>query len=243
MGTSGAPPQPGPDTRDPARRHVGRKLLRALPGHVQSLLHDDKRRTYPAAIPGRRSQRQVRQLAGDAWHLPGLSRADSAQQQRWARACDGALGHAIFAKSPDGRHQEARGEAPGKRQAGRFQGTAPDGAGHGTTNIRNVSSTHWKRWLGPENRCLAPFTSFSEYDPIDGKKTPVWFASDESRPLLCFAGLWTNWTSVRKAKEGEVTADFPRRCRSTGAHPKAMRVLTTPEEHDVWMRFARVLGR
>jgi hypothetical protein len=27
-----------------------------------------------------------------------------------------------------------------------------------------------------ENRCLVPFTSFSEYDTIDGKKTPVWFA-------------------------------------------------------------------
>jgi putative SOS response-associated peptidase YedK len=53
----------------------------------------------------------------------------------------------------------------------------------GTTNIRNVSSFHWKRWLGPENRCLVPFASFSEYDTIDGKKTPVWFASDESRPL------------------------------------------------------------
>jgi len=59
----------------------------------------------------------------------------------------------------------------------------------GTTNIRNVSSSPWKRWLGAENRCLAPFTSFSEYDTIDGKKVPVWFASDENRPLLCFAGL------------------------------------------------------
>jgi putative SOS response-associated peptidase YedK len=78
----------------------------------------------------------------------------------------------------------------------------------GTTNIRNVSSAHWKRWLGPESRCLAPFTSFSEFDTIDGKKVPVWFASDESRPLLCFAGLWTNWTSVRKVKEGEVTTDI-----------------------------------
>src|ERR1700724_1007606 len=74
----------------------------------------------------------------------------------------------------------------------------------GTTNIRNVGSAHWKRWLGSDNRCLVPFTSFSEYDSIDGKKTPVWFAADESRPLMCFAGLWTNWTSVRKAKEGEV---------------------------------------
>ena len=78
----------------------------------------------------------------------------------------------------------------------------------GTTNIRNVSSAHWKRWLGLENCCLVPFTSFSEYDTIDGKKTPVWFAPDETRPLLAFAGLWTNWTSVRKAKEGEVTADI-----------------------------------
>src|ERR1700754_3872340 len=30
----------------------------------------------------------------------------------------------------------------------------------GTTNIRNTSSKHWKRWLGPENRCVVPFTSF-----------------------------------------------------------------------------------
>src|SRR6478752_5188854 len=37
----------------------------------------------------------------------------------------------------------------------------PDG---GITNIRNVSSAHWKRWLGPEQRCLVPFTSSSEYD-------------------------------------------------------------------------------
>jgi putative SOS response-associated peptidase YedK len=36
----------------------------------------------------------------------------------------------------------------------------------------------------------------------------VWFAPDESRPLLAFAGLWTNWTAVRKAKEGEITADI-----------------------------------
>jgi putative SOS response-associated peptidase YedK len=78
----------------------------------------------------------------------------------------------------------------------------------GTTNIRNVNSAHWKRWLGPENRFLVPFTSFSEYDTIDGKKVPVWFAPDESRPVLAFAGLWTNWTSVCKAKEGEITADI-----------------------------------
>src|ERR1700704_6231060 len=111
----------------------------------------------------------------------------------------------------------------------------------GTTNIRNVSSGHWKRWLGTENRCLAPFTSFSEYDTIDGKRTPVWFALDENRPLLCFAGLWTNWTSVRKAKEGEVTTDTfafltTEPNEEVGrVHPMPV-ILTNIEEHDVWMR-------
>jgi putative SOS response-associated peptidase YedK len=113
----------------------------------------------------------------------------------------------------------------------------------GTTNIRNVSSAHWKRWRDPEHRCLVPFTSFSEYDTTDGKKVPVWFAPDESRPLLAFAGLWTNWTSVRKAKEGEVTADIfgfltcDPNAEVKRVHPKAMPViLTTSEEYDTWLR-------
>jgi hypothetical protein len=78
----------------------------------------------------------------------------------------------------------------------------------GVTNICNTSFAHWQRWLEPDNRCLVPFTSFSEYDTIKGKKVPVWFATDESRPLLAFAGIWTNWTSVRKAREGEITVDL-----------------------------------
>src|SRR6476659_6559476 len=110
----------------------------------------------------------------------------------------------------------------------------------GTTNIRNISSSHWKRWLGPDNRCLVPFTSFSEYNTIDGKN--VWFATDATRPLLSFAGLWTTWTSVRKAREGEITADIFAflTCEPNAevgkVHPKAMPViLTTLEEHEVWL--------
>lgn len=34
----------------------------------------------------------------------------------------------------------------------------------GVTNIRNIASPHWRRWLGVEHRCLVPFTSFSEID-------------------------------------------------------------------------------
>jgi putative SOS response-associated peptidase YedK len=114
----------------------------------------------------------------------------------------------------------------------------------GVTNVRNTASPHWRRWLGPANRCLVPFTSFSEYETTDDKKkVPVWFALDESRPLACFAGIWTNWKSVRKAKEGEVTADLYAFLTTepnavvAPIHPKAMPViLTTEEEFDVWLR-------
>jgi hypothetical protein len=72
----------------------------------------------------------------------------------------------------------------------------------GVTNVRNVSSPHWRRWLGVESRCVVPFTSFSENEPIpDGSRPPVWFAFDESRPLAFFAGIWTRWKSVRKVRK------------------------------------------
>lgn len=111
----------------------------------------------------------------------------------------------------------------------------------GTTNIRNVKSKHWTRWLGPEHRCVVPFNSFSEFNKAEGGD--IWFAIDESRPLLCFAGLWTSWTSVRKVKEGETTNDlFAFLTTEANAevgvvHSKAMPViLTTPEEVEIWMK-------
>ena len=113
----------------------------------------------------------------------------------------------------------------------------------GVTSIRNTTSPHWRRWLGPDHRCLVPLTSFSEYDHLeDGSKEPVWFALDEDWPLAFFAGLWTEWTSVRKVKEGEVTADLygfltTEANETVGAiHPKAMPViLTEPEEFETWL--------
>jgi putative SOS response-associated peptidase YedK len=113
----------------------------------------------------------------------------------------------------------------------------------GVTNVRNVASPHWRRWLGVESRCVVPFTSFSENEVLpNGSRPPIWFALDETRPLAFFAGIWTRWTSVRKMKEGETTNDIfaflttePNKLVGT-YHPKAMPViLTTPEEIDVWM--------
>ncbi|CAM5761823.1 hypothetical protein LMIY3S_00267 [Labrys miyagiensis] len=117
----------------------------------------------------------------------------------------------------------------------------------GVTNIRNVSSPHWWRWQGVENRCLVPMTSFSEYSDIEsnekGRKALKWFALSDIQPLAFFAGIWTNWTSVRKAKEGEVTADiFGFLTTDANAvvrphHAKAMpAILTEPEQFEVWLK-------
>ncbi len=63
------------------------------------------------------------------------------------------------------------------------------------TNVRNVASPYWRPWLKPAYRCLVPVTSFSEYADTKPRKTPVWFALDESRPLFAFAGIWRPWTA------------------------------------------------
>jgi putative SOS response-associated peptidase YedK len=113
----------------------------------------------------------------------------------------------------------------------------------GVTNVRNTASPHWRRWLGVESRCVVPFTSFSENEALpDGRKPPIWFALSEHRPLACFAGIWTNWTSVRKVREGETKNDLfaflttePNALVGT-YHPKAMPViLQSPDEIDMWM--------
>lgn len=114
----------------------------------------------------------------------------------------------------------------------------------GVTNVRNTASSHWKRWLGVDNRCVVPFSSFSEPETLpDGKKTTAWFAFDDTRPLAFFAGVHVpQWKSVRKVKDGETTNDLfafltTEPNSEVGAiHPKAMPViLRTPEEIDTWM--------
>lgn len=114
----------------------------------------------------------------------------------------------------------------------------PDG---GTTNVRNTASAHWKPWLGVANRCLVPFSSFSEFDHV--ARQDVWFAFGEDRPLAFFAGIWTpQWSGVRKIKSGVETTDLFAFLTTTpnaevgAVHPKAMPViLTTPEECETWM--------
>ena len=54
----------------------------------------------------------------------------------------------------------------------------------GITNVRNTASAHWKRWLGPANRCLVPFTSFAEPETLpDGKNKMLGSLLTKAAPL------------------------------------------------------------
>ncbi len=112
----------------------------------------------------------------------------------------------------------------------------------GTTNVRNTASAHWKPWLGPANRCLVPFTSFSEPDQVGGSLKPVWFALAEDEPLAFFAGVWTPHACVRKIKTGWEDVEAYGFLTTDSAEPvatyhsKAMPVvLTTAVERDLWL--------
>lgn len=118
---------------------------------------------------------------------------------------------------------------------------------HPVTNVRNVASPHWRAWLKPEFRCLVPVTSFSEYADTKPRKTPVWLALSEERPVFAFAGIWRPWTGVRGTKKenpGRVEEEHRLfsflTTEANGVvgpiHPKAMPVLLTkPADWAKWL--------
>lgn len=120
---------------------------------------------------------------------------------------------------------------------------SPSGIDRGVTNVRNTGSAHWRRWLGPEHRCLVPFTRFAEPRPGGRGAGNAWFEVTEGRAAF-FAGIWVpGWTSLRKLKDGQTTDDLFAflTCEPNAVvapiHPKAMPVvLTAPDEWDVWLR-------
>lgn len=124
----------------------------------------------------------------------------------------------------------------------------------GTTNVRNIKTAagkwnaHWNRWMGVENRCVVPVTSFAEYDNTSGpdgkKRGNTWFALDDTRPLAFFAGIHIpDWTGVRKQKLGKeehISLYGFLTCEPNDVvgsiHMKAMPViLTTPAEVEMWL--------
>ena len=120
----------------------------------------------------------------------------------------------------------------------------PQYGGQPVTNIRNVSSAHWRGWLGKRNRCIVPATSFCEYLDTKSRKTPIWFALSADRPLFAFAGLWTPWCGVRGPKSASVEGlhelfgflTTEANAIVAPVHSEAMPViLTTPAEVDLWL--------
>jgi len=174
-----------------------------------------------------RNRDGFRELTNVRWGMPSSSRALYEAAQKRAQKIE-----------------QKRGASMTPEEFAELVRREPDS---GTTNVRNKTSQHWKRWLAPEFRCVVPFTSFAEYDntfgPDDKKLGNTWFAFDADRPLAFFAGLWVpQWTCVRKASVGFETTDLFAFLTTEpndivgSIHMKAMPViLTTPEEVETWM--------
>ncbi|MES2435048.1 MAG: SOS response-associated peptidase family protein [Pseudomonadota bacterium] len=109
----------------------------------------------------------------------------------------------------------------------------------GVTNVRNLSSPHWRRWLGPAHRCLVPVTSFAE--PKSGGNQ--WFGPAQEGTPMFFAGIEVRgWKSLRKVKDGETVDDLfafltcAPNAEVGSVHPKAMPVIfTKPAEWETWL--------
>jgi len=199
-------------------------LARATRSDVGNLEPRDLYPDYPAAIIRMDEGEPI--LTTARWGLPSSRKA------------------LLDAASKRADKMRAKGKEVSAESFAELLKMEPDG---GTTNVRNTASAHWKPWLGPDHRCLVPFTAFSEPGrDAEGRYRPVWFrmAGDDTEPLAFFAGLHLRgWQGVRKIKTGWEAADLfaflttDPNAEVGAVHPKAMPVvLTTAEERAVWMR-------
>ncbi len=107
----------------------------------------------------------------------------------------------------------------------------PNVNGPPVTNVRNLQSSYWRGWLKPAQRCLVPFTSFSEWT-VERPKRQHWFAMADGSPA-CFAGIWRPWSGTRGTKKAPIKGDHLLyaflTCDPNGVvapiHPKAMPVI------------------
>lgn len=122
------------------------------------------------------------------------------------------------------------------------------------TNVRNTDSKFWRTYLkNTANRCLVPVTSFAEPDNNQGPRSIwTWFAQDESRPLMFFAGIWREWEGDRGTKANPdvgkhtvfsfLTTDASQDVAPI--HPDATPVcLFTEDEREMWMNAPWELAR
>ena len=112
----------------------------------------------------------------------------------------------------------------------------------GITNVRNVKSPHWRRWLGVESRCVVPFTSFSERGAA-GRHPPSRLVRLRRDTAARFLRGHLDTLDRRPKDDGSETTNDIFAVLTTepnnlvaAIHPKAMpAILTTREEIDIWM--------
>ncbi|WP_284876664.1 SOS response-associated peptidase family protein [Brevundimonas sp. MEB006b] len=195
-------------------------MAKAMRSTVGNLAPDDIYPDYPAPIV--RWEGDGRILASARWGMPSSKKAIFDNATKRADKLRAKGGSVDFQKILE------------------FE---PDS---GTTNVRNTSSSHWRPHLSPAQRCLVPFTAFSEPGrDAAGKYRPIWFklAGDDPEPLAFFAGIHLQaHTSVRKIKTKMETIDVfaflttEPNAEVGAVHPKAMPViLTEPDEIEMWM--------
>lgn len=83
----------------------------------------------------------------------------------------------------------------------------PDGPKKLRNNTRRPYIKFWRPWIGTENRCLVPFTSFAEWvEDQNGKSKEMWFAPSDGN-VGYIAGIYREWTGTRGTKAEPVTGD------------------------------------
>lgn len=177
-------------------------------------------RTRPAAS----------EIVGLVRAMTGLGLTDRTGNEPWQELAYPNRLAPIIRRATDGGFEVAQAKW-GMPTPPQYLKTARD---PGVTNVRNTRSPHWRRWLGPECRCLVPLVAFNE-----GK----WLEPVDPEMVMFFAGIETReWRSVRKVKDGETVDDLFAFLTTTPSaevaaiHEKAMPViLTTPYEWDAWL--------
>jgi putative SOS response-associated peptidase YedK len=106
------------------------------------------------------------------------------------------------------------------------------------TNARNLDGNLWRPISYPEQRCLVPFTRFSEpkakADRKDAKDLYWWFTVDD-QAVPCFAGIWRQGFDEQ---EFSFLTTEPNPIVAA-VHPKAMPVILLAEDHDRWLYGSR----
>jgi hypothetical protein len=78
----------------------------------------------------------------------------------------------------------------------------PQCGGQPVTNIRNVKSPHWRRWLGQASRCIVSATSFCEYADTNPRKAPGAVSDRASEEMRQFG-------SVARDHQPSCRTEFP----------------------------------